>query len=59
MYAKFTENQDALEKATRELERLRCGFDDFDSCVKENVEGMQYEDLEGKGRLSEGYLLIL
>ena len=30
MHAKFLENQDTSEKTTRELERLRCSFDEFD-----------------------------
>ena len=30
MYAKFIENQDALEMTTYEVERLRNGFDEFD-----------------------------
>ena len=59
MHAKFVESQGALEKTTQELERLRCDFNDFDSWVKEKIERMQYEDWEEKGRLTEGYLLIL
>ena len=59
MYGKFIKNQDALEKTTLELERLRRSFDEFDFWVKENIEGMQYEDREEKIHRSKGYLLIL
>ena len=59
MYTKFVENQDTLEKATREVERLRRGYDDFDTWVKEKIERMQYESLEDKGRLGERFLLML
>ena len=40
VYAKFVENQDALERATREVERLRHGYDDFDSWIQEKIERM-------------------
>ena len=33
VYAKFVENQDALERDTREVERLRQGYDDFDNWI--------------------------
>ena len=55
----FVKNQDALEKLTQEVERLRRGYDDFDTCVKEKIERMRYEILEDKGRLGEGFLLML
>ena len=59
VYTKFVENQDTLEKATREVERLRRGYDDFDTWVKEKIERMQYKSLEDKGLLGEGFLLML
>ena len=59
MYIKFVENQDALEKATQEVERLRRGYDYFDTWVKEKIERMRYESLEDKGCLGEGFLLML
>ena len=31
VYAKFVENQDALEKATREIKRQKKGYDEFDN----------------------------
>ena len=34
VYAKFVENQDVLERATREFERLRHGYDDFDNWIQ-------------------------
>lgn len=34
MYVKFIENQDAFEKANKEVEKLRRGYDEFDSLVK-------------------------
>ena len=33
VYAKFVENQDALKRATREIERLRQGYDEFGSWI--------------------------
>ena len=33
VYAKFIENQDALERATREIKRLRQGYDEFDNWI--------------------------
>ena len=59
VYAKFVENQDALERETREVERLRKGYDDFDNWIKQKIERMWYESLEDKGRLGEGFLLML
>ena len=59
VYAKFVENQDTLEKATQEVERLRRGYDDFDTWVKQKIERMQYESLVDKGRLGGGFLLML
>ena len=55
MYVKFIENQDALEKENQEVERLRCGYDDLDTWVKEKIERMRYKILEDKGRLGEGF----
>ena len=31
VYPKFVEKQDALEKATQDVERLRRGYNDFDT----------------------------
>ena len=59
VYAKFVENQDALEKATREIERLRQGYDEFDSWIQQKIERMRYESLEDKERLGEVFLLML
>ncbi|XP_069154348.1 uncharacterized protein [Solanum lycopersicum] len=59
VYAKFVKNQDTLEKTTQEVERLRRGYEDFDTLVKEKIERMRYESLEEKGRLGEGFLLML
>ncbi|XP_027768042.1 uncharacterized protein LOC114074357 [Solanum pennellii] len=59
VYAKFVENQDALERATQEVERLRRGYDDFDNWIQQKIERMRYESLEDKGRLGEGFLLML
>ena len=59
VYAKFVENQDALERVTREIERLRQGYDEFDSWIQQKIEWMRYESLEDKGRLGEGFLLML
>ena len=59
VYAKFVDNQDTLEKATKEVERLRRGYDDFDTCVKEKNERMRYKSLEDKGRLGEVFILML
>ena len=33
VYAKFVENQDALERETREVERLRQGYDEFKNWI--------------------------
>ena len=33
LYAKFVENQDALERAIQEAERLRRDYDDFDNWI--------------------------
>ena len=35
VYAKFVENQDALERETRDIERLRQGYDEFDSWTQQ------------------------
>ena len=59
MYAKFVEKEDALERVTREFERLRRGYDDFDNCITDKIERMRYESLEDKERLGEGFLLML
>ncbi|TMX03746.1 hypothetical protein EJD97_014463, partial [Solanum chilense] len=59
VYTKFVENQGTLEKATQEVERLRCGYDDFDTWVKEKIEMMRYESLDDKRRMCEGFLLML
>ena len=59
VYAKFVENQDALERATREIERLKQGYEEFDSWIQQKIERMRYESLEDKGRLGEGFLLML
>ncbi|TMW84971.1 hypothetical protein EJD97_024039 [Solanum chilense] len=59
VYAKFVENQETLERVTKEVERLRRGYDDFDNWIKEKIERMRYESLEDKGRLGEGFLLML
>ena len=40
MRSKFVENQDALERETREVERLRKGYDDFDNWIKQKIERM-------------------
>jgi len=40
------ETQDTLENATQEVERLRRGYDDFDTWIKEKIETMQYKSLE-------------
>ncbi|TMX04714.1 hypothetical protein EJD97_005492, partial [Solanum chilense] len=48
VYAKFVENQDTLEKATQQVERLRRGYDDFDTWFKEKIERIRYESLEDK-----------
>ena len=37
VYTKFVENHYTLERVTLEVERLRCGYDDFDSCVEEKI----------------------
>ena len=59
VYSKFVENQDTLERATREVERLRQGYDDFDNWIQQKIERMRYKSLEDKGRLGEGFLLML
>ena len=59
MYAKFVNNQDTLERVTQEAEILRRGYDDFDTWIKEKIERMWYESVEGKGRMGEGFLLML
>ena len=59
VYAKFVENQDALERATQEVERLRRGYDDFDNWIQQKIERMRYGSLEDKGSLGEGFLLML
>ena len=59
VYAKFIENQDALEKVTQEIERLNQGYDEFDNWIQQKIERMRYEILEDKGRLGEGFLLML
>ena len=55
----FVENQDNLKKANQEVERLRRGYDQFDSWVKDKIERMRYKKLEEKGFLGEGFLLML
>ena len=55
VYAMFVEKQDTLERVTQEVERLRRGYDDFDTWIKEKIERMWYESLEDKGRLDEGF----
>ena len=40
VYAKFVENQDALERATREIERLGEGYDEFDNWIQQKIERM-------------------
>ena len=37
VYAKFVENQDALERETREVERLRQWYDDFDNWIQQKI----------------------
>ncbi|XP_015086165.1 uncharacterized protein LOC107029295 [Solanum pennellii] len=59
VYAKFVENKDNLERVTQEVERQRRGYDDFDNWIKGKIERMRYESLEDKGRLGEGFLLLL
>ena len=59
VYAKLVENQDALERATREIERLKKGYEEFDNWIQQKIERMRYESLEDKGRLGEGFLLML
>ena len=59
VYAKFVENQDALKRATREIERLKQGYEEFDKWIQQKIERMRYESLEDKGRLGEGFLLML
>ena len=34
VYSKFVENQDALERETREIERLKQGYEEFDSWIQ-------------------------
>lgn len=50
MFVKYIENQDSLEKAAQEVEKLRLGYDEFDSWVKEKIERMRYERWKHKGR---------
>ena len=59
VYTNFVENQDALERATREIERLKQGYEEFDNWIQQKIERMRYESLEDKGRLGEGFLLML
>ncbi|TMX02567.1 hypothetical protein EJD97_021073, partial [Solanum chilense] len=59
VYAKFVKNQDTFEKATQEVERLRRGYNDFDTWIKEKIKRMRYESLEDKRRLGEGFLMML
>ena len=39
--AKFFENQDTLERVTQEVERLRRGYDDFLTWIKEKIERLR------------------
>ena len=41
------------------MKRLRHSYDDFDTWVKEKIERIRHESLEDKGRLGEGFLLML
>ena len=41
------------------MKRLRHGYDDFDTRVKDNIVRMRYESLEDKECLGEGFLLML
>ena len=59
MYAIFVENHDTLERVTHEAERMRHGHDNFDTWIKEKIERMQYESMEDKGILGEGFLLMV
>ena len=59
VYAKFVENQDALERETREVERLRKGYDEFHNWIQQKIERMRYGSLGDKGRLGEVFLLML
>ena len=54
----FVENQDNLEKANQEVERLRRGYDEFDSWVKDKIERMRYKNKEDIGCLGKGFLLM-
>ena len=38
----------ALKKENQEVERLRHGYDDLDTRVKEKIKRMRYESLEEK-----------
>ena len=59
VYAMLVENQDALERETREIETLWQGYDEFDSWIQQKIEKMRYESQEYKGHLGEGFLLML
>ena len=37
VYAKFVKNKDTLERVTQEVERLRRGYDDFDTWIKKKI----------------------
>ena len=41
VYAKFVENQDSLERATLEIERLKQGYDEFDNWIQQKIERMR------------------
>ena len=41
------------------MERPRHVYDDFDTWIKEKIKRMRYESLEDKGRLGEGFLMML
>ena len=38
---------------------MRQGYDDFDNWIQQKIERMRYKSLEDKGRLGEGFLLML
>lgn len=59
VYANVVENQDTLDRRNQDVERLRCGYDDVDTRIKEEIERMWYESLEDKGCLVEGFWLML
>lgn len=48
IHAKFLGNQNTLYTANQNFERVRCSFDEFDLWVKEEIDGIQHEDLEEK-----------